>query len=79
MWNFDEMSREDLVKALNDALMVMSERYQEAKGLSKDSFQAGRELAYFETLDILRSRIEINGGQMDEVLSPTERAHAPGG
>ncbi len=77
MWNFDEMSLEDLTEALEDALTVMTERYQEARAgeacsyikdpRERECFEAGRALGYFETLDTLRSRILINGGQMDEV------------
>lgn len=70
MLKTDKMTREDLSIALEDALQAIAENYQEASENSGDAFQAGRELAYYEVLDILRSRIEIHGGEMHEVKQP---------
>ena len=75
-WDLKEMSRDELAEALEESLTVMDQRYSEAKQQAKDTFQAGRELAYFETLDILRSRIIVAGGAMDEVEPPVGRIHA---
>lgn len=76
-WNLGEMSRDDLAEALKESLAVMDQRYQEARQQQAgDTFHAGRELAYFETLDILRSRIIVAGGEMDEVEPPIGRHHA---
>ena len=75
-WNLAGMDSESMAMALDTALQTMATNYQEAKGATNDLFEAGRAVAYFETLDVLRSQVTAFGGEMDEVEPPVGRAHA---
>lgn len=75
-WDLAGMDAEPMAMALDAALQTMATNYEEAKGATDDLFEAGRSVAYFEMLDILRSQITAFGGQMDEVEPPVGRANA---
>jgi len=70
MINLDGMTREELATALSETAQTLLDNYGEIEKNPKDAFESGRRLAYFEALDILRSRIEICGGTMDEIILP---------
>ena len=68
---FGWADRNGAVYAIDQALEEMTKRYADASAAaSADAFEAGRKLAYYETLDILRSRLMVFGGEMDEIDPP---------
>jgi len=71
MWNLDGLDRTGAIYAIDQALEEMTKRYADASAAaSADAFEAGRKLAYYEMLDILRSRLMVFGGEMDEIDPP---------
>ena len=71
MMDLHTMSKDDLSLAIKEFASATIDNYTEASAVSEqDKFQAGRQLAYFEVLDMLRSRIELHGGSMEEIKLP---------
>lgn len=70
MIQLDDMSIDDLKNALESFVSDAFDNYREAGEGIQDDFQAGRQLAYYEVLDMIRSRIMINNGKMDDVDIP---------
>lgn len=71
MWNLDGLDRNGAVYAIDQSLEEMTKRFEEASAAAPtDAFEAGRKLAYYEALDILRSRLMVFGGKMDEIDLP---------
>lgn len=70
MINLDDMTKEELATALSETAQTLLDNYSEIEKNTEDAFESGRRLAYYEALDILRSRIEICGGTMEEVILP---------
>lgn len=70
MINLNNMSREECVQVIEDLYQAMSDNYRETLEAKNDEFESGRQLAYYETLDMLVSRVIVNGGIGDEVKTP---------
>lgn len=68
--NLENLTKQDLESVLRDFVDAASDNYQEALSAAEDEMQAGRQLAYFEMLDMLRSRILTAGGEMNEIIPP---------
>lgn len=70
MINLKSMTREECVLVIEDLYTAMKSNYQETLEKKNDEFDSGRQLAYFETLDMLVSRVIVNGGEAEEVTTP---------
>jgi len=75
--NLENLTKQDLKYVLCDFISAASDNYQETMSATEDEMQAGRQLAYFEMLDMLRSRILIAGGEMNEIPLPPDLLKNP--
>lgn len=62
----DEMALEALKWIVHD----VTERKNEAEQEKHDDFSKGRSMAYFEVMDMIRSRLSILGVELNEGASP---------
>ena len=69
--NLENMTKQDLEFVVRQFIAAAEENYRDAAlAAGRDEMQAGRQLAYFEMLDMLRSRILAAGGDMEEIKPP---------
>lgn len=52
------MTNENAIEALRWIVHDIAERNEEAKQEKRDDFTSGRSLAYFEVMDMIRSRLD---------------------